>query len=94
MVSGGRPNLVYSPGPSLWAFVLGPFGPDLGPGPEIDNRIVYDRREDVLFRLCQISAMLITVWLAAAGRPQLDFTLIPDLESFPQFIFLMDQLEI
>ena len=30
MVSG-RPNLVYSPGPGLWALVLGPFGPDLGP---------------------------------------------------------------
>ena len=28
---GGRPNLVYSPGPGLWSLVLGPFGPDLGP---------------------------------------------------------------
>ena len=28
---GGRPNLVYSPGPGLWPLVLGPFGPDLGP---------------------------------------------------------------
>ena len=27
---GGRPNLVYSPGPGLWSLVLGPFGPDLG----------------------------------------------------------------
>ena len=36
-----------SPGPGLWPFVLGPFGPDLGPdldltwdldlGPELDN---------------------------------------------------------
>ena len=29
MVVGGRPNLVYSPGPGLWSLVLGPFGPDL-----------------------------------------------------------------
>ena len=28
---GGRPNLVYSPGPGFWSLVLGPFGPDLGP---------------------------------------------------------------
>ena len=28
---GGRPNLMYSPGPGLWSLVLGPFGPDLGP---------------------------------------------------------------
>ena len=28
---GGRPNLVLSPGPGLWSFVLGHFGPDLGP---------------------------------------------------------------
>ena len=48
---GGRPNLVYSPGPGLWSLVLGPFGPDLGPdldltwdldlgpgpGPELDD---------------------------------------------------------
>ena len=30
-VGGGRPNLVYSPGPGHWSLVLGPFGPDLGP---------------------------------------------------------------
>ena len=38
-VVGGRPNLVLSPGPGLWSLVLGPFGPDLGPGPgpELDN---------------------------------------------------------
>ena len=29
-VGGDRPNLVYSPGPGLWALVLGPSGPDLG----------------------------------------------------------------
>ena len=36
---GGRPNLMYSPGPGLWSLVLGPSGPDLGPGPrpELDN---------------------------------------------------------
>ena len=28
---GGRPNLMYSPGPGLWSLVLGSFGPDLGP---------------------------------------------------------------
>ena len=30
---GGRPNLMYSPGPGpgLWTLVLGPSGPDLGP---------------------------------------------------------------
>ena len=29
-------------GPGLWPLVLGPFGPDLGPGPgpELDNRVV------------------------------------------------------
>ena len=26
-----------SPGPGLWSLVLGPYGPDLGPGPELDN---------------------------------------------------------
>ena len=26
---GGRPNLMYSPGPGLWSLVLGPSGPDL-----------------------------------------------------------------
>lgn len=31
LLGGGRPNLVYSPGPGLWSLVLGPFGPDLGP---------------------------------------------------------------
>ena len=30
VVGGDRPNLVYSPGPGLWALVLGPSGPDLG----------------------------------------------------------------
>ena len=42
VVGGGRPNLVYIPGPGLWSLVLRPFGPDLGPGPgpELDNRIV------------------------------------------------------
>ena len=30
-MSGGRPNLVNSPGPGLWSLVLGPYGPDLGP---------------------------------------------------------------
>ena len=28
---GGRPNLMYSPGPGLKSWDLGPFGPDLGP---------------------------------------------------------------
>ena len=28
---GGRPNLMYSPGPGLWTLDLGPSGPDLGP---------------------------------------------------------------
>ena len=27
----GRPNLMYSPGPGLKSWDLGPFGPDLGP---------------------------------------------------------------
>ena len=58
------------------------------------KRIFKDSIKLFIFRLCQISAMFISVWLAAAGRPQLDFTLMPDLESFLQFIFLMDQLEI
>ena len=28
---GGRPNLVYSQGPGLKSWDLGPYGPDLGP---------------------------------------------------------------
>ena len=42
---GGRPNLVYSPGPGLWFLVLGPFGPDLGPGPgpDLDNILCFQR---------------------------------------------------
>ena len=34
-----KDRVSVSPGPGLWSFVLGPFGPDLGPrpGPELDN---------------------------------------------------------
>ena len=41
-MGGGRPNSMYSPGPGLWSLVLGPYGPDLGPGPgpELDNRVL------------------------------------------------------
>ena len=40
MVSGEwQTKFSVSPGPGLWSLVLGPFGPDLGPGPgpELDN---------------------------------------------------------
>ena len=30
-------KFIVSPGPGLWSLVLAPFGPDLGPGPELDN---------------------------------------------------------
>ena len=41
-------TLAPSPGPGLWSLVLGPFGPDLGPGPgpELDNLIVTEVRID------------------------------------------------
>ena len=44
LVGGGgwwwETKFSVSPGPGLWSLVLGPFGPDLGPGPgpELDNR--------------------------------------------------------
>ena len=50
---GGRPNLVYSPGPGLWSLVLGPYGPDLGPdlgpgpGPEFDNKRRFVKFPDI-----------------------------------------------
>ena len=39
VVVGWRTKFNVSPGPGLWSLVLGPFGPDLGPGPgpELDN---------------------------------------------------------
>ena len=39
---GGRPNLVYSPGPGLWSLVLGPFGPDLGPDLDLTWDLTWD----------------------------------------------------
>ena len=38
--NGNRPNLVYSPGPDLcpWTLPGADLGPDLGPGPELDNK--------------------------------------------------------
>ena len=40
-----------SPGPGLWSLVLGPFGPDLGPGPgpELEKKINH-----ILFDPCII----------------------------------------
>ena len=43
VVSGGgewQTKFSVSPGPGLWSIVLGPFGPDLAPGPgsELDNK--------------------------------------------------------
>ena len=37
VVSGWQTKFIVSPGPGLWSLVLAPFGPDLGPGPELDN---------------------------------------------------------
>ena len=39
VVGGGEWQTKFnvSPGPGLWSLVLGPSGPDLGPGPELDN---------------------------------------------------------
>ena len=34
LLGGDRPNLMYSPGPVLCPLS----GPDLGPGPELDNK--------------------------------------------------------
>ena len=38
-MGGWQTKFNVSPGPGLWPLVLGPFGPDLGPGPgpELDN---------------------------------------------------------
>ena len=38
-----------SPGPGLWSLDLGPFGPDLGPGPELDNNVSENSNNKVLF---------------------------------------------
>ena len=48
---GGRPNLVYSPGPGLWSLFLGPFGPDLGPGPgpELDNNKYKNIKQNIYY---------------------------------------------
>ena len=35
---GWQTKFNISPGPGLWSLVLGPFGPDLGPGPELDKK--------------------------------------------------------
>ena len=42
VVSGWQTKFNVSLGPGLWSLVLGPFGPDLGPGPgpELDNMIL------------------------------------------------------
>ena len=47
-MSGGEWQTKFnvSPGPGLWSLVLGPSGPDLGPGPELDNWL------KILFILC------------------------------------------
>ena len=39
MVSGWQTKFSVSPGQGLWSLVLGPLGPDLGPGPrpELDK---------------------------------------------------------
>ena len=41
LVGGGDRPLVLSPGPNPWFLVLGPSEPDLGPGPELDNKTPY-----------------------------------------------------
>ena len=48
----------------------------------------------VNFRLCQISAMFISVWLAAAGRARLDFTLLFHIwKLYPVLYFLWTNLK-
>ena len=39
LYGGWQTKFNVSPGPGLWPLVLGPFGPDLGPGPgpELDK---------------------------------------------------------
>ena len=40
LVGGGgewQTKFSVSLGPGLWSLVLGPFGPDLGPEPELEN---------------------------------------------------------
>ena len=46
VVGGGewQTEFSVSPGPGLWSLVLGTFGPDLGPGPELDNIFLTCRR--------------------------------------------------
>ena len=46
-MGGWQTKFSVSPGPGLWSLVLGPFGHDLGPGPELDNRtFMLEEREN------------------------------------------------
>ena len=51
---GGRPNLMYSPGPGLWSLVLGPFGPDLG----TDLNLTWDLDLDLSLTIFKLYALL------------------------------------
>ena len=55
---GGRPNLVYSPGPGLWSLVLGPFGPDLGP----DLDLTWDLDLDLSLTIKDIKAAAVSLF--------------------------------
>ena len=55
VVSGGgewQTKFSVSPGPGLWSLVLSPFGPDLGPGPELDNLMDHS---DLVFKCVSLT---------------------------------------
>ena len=63
-MGGDRPNLVYSPGPGLWSLVLGHVGPDqgpnLGPGPELDNKAespFFELELQILFSVMELKLL-------------------------------------
>ena len=73
---GGRPNLVYSPGPGLWTWDLGPSGPDLGPGPEpeLDNNESSGPEAKFLFPLLVLTWAWTLDWHLASGMSNTIFS--------------------
>ena len=60
-VGGWQTKFNVSPGPGLWALVLGPFGPDLGPdlgpGPELDNRKTINKKIPEAFFIVKLRVL-------------------------------------
>ena len=54
MVSGWQTKFNASPGPGLWSFVLGPFGPDLG----LDLDLTWDLDLDLSLTIWKIFGVI------------------------------------